>query len=66
MNTELGRVLLQYVALHGVCKYVSQAHLLYTVAPAPLPRVVAWSTSVQPWVHHPVQLSCPKVATVWA
>lgn len=35
MNTELGRVLLQYVALHGVCKYVSQAHLLYTVAPAP-------------------------------
>lgn len=61
MNNALGRILLQYAVVHGICKDVSQAGSLFTIAPAPIPRVVAWSTSAWPRVHPTAQLCCPKV-----
>ena len=56
MNNALGRVLPQYMVLYGASKDASQVDSLYTLAPAPIPRVVARGISAQP------QVCCPKMA----
>ena len=62
MNNALGRVPPQHAALCGIRKDGSQADSLHTLAPAPMPRTIAWDTSAPPWVHPPAQLCCPAMA----
>lgn len=68
-------VLLQYAALHGVCKDSSQAKSLYTFAPALALRTVVQGTPGHPWVHphllwsmaskcsHPIAEAVPYLST---
>lgn len=62
VNNAVGTVLVQHVALDGVCKSAWRADSLYMLAPAaPILGAPSWGTSAL-WVHPPAQLCCPKVA----